>query len=121
MKMMPSFGESLNETDCRLAFPIAKEEQFGILKFTQAKCFDTSSVKFTGSQGEGDFFIDILKFSVVKCTNKTICKSQKQIDEALKLYDLFIGVSQNYVDFDSFDQPIKTQISFKKISLDDQQ
>ena len=87
------------------------------MKIYQAKCFYTTNVKFSGSAG--DLFFYMLHFSIVKCTNKTICKSPKQIDEALKLCMLSIAVSQNYFDFESFDQPIKTEISYKQINIED--
>jgi len=84
-----------------------------VTKF-QAKCFDTSTVKFKGVSYSDNGF---LHFSVVKCTGSKICQSQKQIDNELKRLSLAFIVTNNYIDFDSFEKPIKTEITSKAFQL----
>ena len=65
------------------------------MKYFKAKCFDTSQVKFSGDiNGGSSTYIEGLSFSVVKCSNKTgkLCKSPKQIEEALTNAVLTVGV-----------------------------
>lgn len=61
-----------------------------------------------------------MHLSVVRCTNGTgrVCKSNKQIEEKIKSFTLSLQVSNNYVDFDSFEKPIRTDVYFRNIQLE---